>query len=153
MSKQTEIKTLEQGRAEEAFNAVQKVLELDNQALADKYKSYSKNLPMMIKTNGLGATMAFVASKSDDKSSSPEKKAYYQLYQHIQTRLVNSGWLVSGRDMVEYIISIDSFEYRAITIEVMSYLSWLRRFTEGQIKKSSSTNSTSQTPENNGEEG
>ena len=145
MSKQqTKIKTLEQGRADEAFQAVKTI---KDKSFAEKYKSYSKSLPMMIKTNGLGASMAFIAAKKG-RIGSDEKKSYYSLYKHIQDRLINTDWLTSDRDMVEYIISIDSFEYRAITIEVLSYLSWLRRFTEGQIKKQTTDSNTQTTNKN-----
>ena len=51
-------KTLEQGRAEFAYKYAEA-----GKKLGSEYKAYVKKIPMLIKTNGLGATFAFIKSK------------------------------------------------------------------------------------------
>ena len=137
---------LENGRAKYAYDCAEEwktISEKDNKdgrklknvqyKKDDKYKSYVKNIPMMIKINGLGATFAFILSKSENKSDK-EKNAYNLIYQQ------TTGWVkekfpeIGDRDLVDYIISKDSNQYRAITVEVLAFFSWLRRFADGLIK-------------------
>ena len=126
------VNKLEQGRADFAFK---KVKSIHAEKFASKYKSYVKSFPMMIKSNGLGSSLAFVFSKGLKESD--EAKAYKQLNEHIQSWLTDQKLvaLVSGEKLVEKIISLPSSEYRLITNEVLSYLNWLKRFAEGSIEK------------------
>ncbi|GBE54825.1 CRISPR system Cmr subunit Cmr5 [archaeon BMS3Bbin15] len=134
-SKVSTMKGLEQGRAKFAYDCAKKGSEIEKRK---EYKSYVKKIPMLIKTNGLGATFAFIKSKS----TSDKKKAGYA-YQLIynQTkdwlkndnkRLLNIG---KDDDLVEKIISLDSVEYRTVTIEVLAFFNWLKRFAEGLIEE------------------
>lgn len=107
--------TLEQGRAQHAFKQAKGAKD------EEKFASYAKKLPMMIKTNGLGASMAFAKAKNE--------KAWKKLFNAIE------GWLqkkdyIKG-DLLEEIVKTDSAHYRILTNEVIAYLSWLRRFAEG----------------------
>ena len=129
MSDTSTIKGLERGRAKFAYECAKEGKKLEN-GDDKKYKSYVKNIPMLIKTNGLGPTFAFLFSKSDD--------AYDLIYKQIK------GWLnkdekqlvkiENGEDLVEKIVSLESPEYRAATIEVLSLFNWLRRFADGLIE-------------------
>jgi CRISPR-associated protein Cmr5 len=98
-----------------------------------EYKSYAKKLPMMIKTNGLGAAVTFAFSKAKDGN------AWELLYNHV------SDWLKqphkvfllgthASKPLTEAIISLPSTEYRAVTVEVLAFMNWLRRFAEGLIE-------------------
>lgn len=107
--------TLEQGRAQHAFEKAKKAKD------KEKFASYAKKLPMMIKTNGLGASMAFAKAKSE--------KAWEELFDAIEEWLQNKDY-VKGT-LLEEIVKTDSAHYRIITNEVLAYLSWLRRFAEG----------------------
>jgi len=124
---------LEDGRAHHAFQSAQAARDA-GEHVADDYQSYAKDLPMRIKTNGLGAALAFIKAKEDDS------RAYGLLYEHV------SDWLATGEkgyllvsataesnDLVEQVITLDSAAYRAVTREVLAYLSWLRRFAEGLL--------------------
>ena len=126
---------IEQGRASFAYEkvfAAKGTLGSNDK----KYKSYVKKIPMLIKTNGLGATLAFIKAKS--KPNSDEGKVYELIYKHI------TAWLKSDEkgllnikdddDLVKVIISLDSAEYRAVTNEVLAFLNWLRRFADGLIE-------------------
>ena len=127
------IKGIEQGRAAYAYKMVEDAAAqlggFDSKE-SRKYKSYVRKIPMLIKTNGLGASFAFIKSKS------VKEKAYCLIYNKV------SDWLkdddrkkfVDGGDLVKSLIALDSPEYRAVTGEVISLFNWLRRFAEGLIE-------------------
>jgi len=190
MQNQTEIKKLEQGRAEFAYKCVKEVIKLEQNPQSDEfkenvkkkldekiqknkiteerieelltkpdgfvkqqnalkdeekqvlkeykkllenYRSYSRRIPTMILTNGLGQTLAFMKAKSE------KGNAYSFLYQQI------TNYLKSGKasritmppdknELIEWVISCDSKEYKFITQELLAFLNWLRRFAEGMIE-------------------
>lgn len=99
----------------------------------DKYKSYVKKIPMMIKTNGLGGTFAFVLSKSENDPKK-DKNSYNLIYTQTKEWLKEKFPEMGDKDLVEYIISKDSNQYRALTIETLAFFNWLRRFADGLIK-------------------
>ena len=110
---------------------------------ADKqYKAYVKKIPMFVKTNGLGATFAFVLSKRTKEKdvkgvkiqpgqSGNPKNAYDLIYKQTAEWIYNKYPFTV--DFSEFIITQNSNEYRAITNEVISLFTWLRRFAEGLI--------------------
>ena len=94
------------------------------------YKSYVKKIPSMIQTNGLSATLAFMYSKG---------KTYVIIYEQIEEWLKNKRKLKeNSEELVKWVISLDSPEYKYITNEVMALFMWLRRFAEGMIEKGDS---------------
>ena len=131
-----EIRTIigiEQGRAKFAFECAEEA----KQQNITEYKSYAKKMPMLIKTNGLGATLSFIISK-EGKS---EGKAYTKLGNHIQTWITKNAKTKSKFDNVNNfhdftfkVLQLDSTDYRAITIEVLGLLNWIRRFADGLIE-------------------
>ena len=96
-----------------------------------EYKAYAKKIPMLIKTNGLGATYAFIKSKGKQEGT-----PYHLLYEQTKKWLEvsNCPFITLRSDLVEDIIDLKSNEYRAITNEVLSFFTWLRRFAEGLIE-------------------
>jgi CRISPR-associated protein Cmr5 len=153
------IQGIEQGRADFAYQCavdgkniatLRQLSEYDNQWFKDdKYKSYVKSLPMMIKTNGLGATIAFVFSKKAKEKEIERvkyqpgtqrnpKNAYDLIYAHINHWLHTEGniYLLDDKAHLELslsIIELNSGQYRAVTNEVLALFNWLRRFAEGLI--------------------
>ena len=130
---ETMIEKLERGRAEYAYKCA-----LNGKDCKDKnYKSYVKKLPMMILANGLGSTLAFVASKKKDRDK-PEN-AYNLIYEQITDYFKSNSnigiKLPENKDLCEWIISCDSQTYRYITNEVLAFLNWLRRFAEALIEE------------------
>jgi len=131
MNNQTNVKAIENGRAQSAFSCAKKAAE----DKLPKFDSYVKKIPMMIKTNGLGATFAFMLSKK----GKTEWHVYKQIGEGIADWLkVNKKFELLGlsepRDFIDLSkksVSIDSSPYRALTVEVLSYLNWLRRFADG----------------------
>jgi CRISPR-associated protein Cmr5 len=100
----------------------------------DKFKSHIKDIPMMIRTNGLAAAFAFVFSKKDDG------------YKHIER--ITKDWLKGtapgdepARDMIldinepfhQRLIRCTPEEYRRCTREIMSLYTWLKRYADGLI--------------------
>jgi len=135
MNSTTTIKGLEQGRAKFAYDCA-----LNGSKIAKKkeYKSYVRKVPMLIKTNGLGSTFAFIKSKSSNDQSKTGY-AYHLIYEQTKQWLKkDEKSLLSineNDDLVEKIISLDSPEYRAITNEVLAFFNWLTRFAEGLIEE------------------
>ncbi len=130
------ISGIEQGRASFAYECANGIAkqQKEKSKLAKEYKSYAKKIPMLIKTNGLGATFAFVLSKKG------KGNAYENIYDH------TSKWLFEKdtkklipedskkKGLAEAIIDLDSTMYRAVTVEVLAFFNWLRRFAEGLIE-------------------
>ena len=135
MEKETIISKLEKGRAEFAYKCVEKAIEIfkDNSKKQKEYKSYTRKIPTMILSNGLGQTLAFVKAKSD------KGNAYDLIYSQL-TEYMKSAHTVriqmpkEKNDFVEWVISCDSSKYRYITREILAFLNWLRRFAEGLIE-------------------
>lgn len=123
-------KTLEQGRAEFAFNYANAV----ESSLKDKFKSHVKSFPMLMKTNGLGAAVAFLFSKGD-KEQGVYKKVGDSMVEWLQADrkylLYNLSSIDSLKTLSQEITKLNSSHYRALTIEILAYFTWLRRFAEG----------------------
>ena len=120
--------------------------------LPKNYKSYVKKAPMWIKTNGIGAAYAFILSKrAKEKKKEKEKgnhrpgtkenpkNAYDLLYEQTMAWLRSEGkeYLLGekrDKDLVAALVELPSHEYRAVTVEVLAFLNWLRRFAEGLIE-------------------
>lgn len=139
---------VEQGRASKAYEFAQagknldggekpnKEGKLEDSRAAKDYKSYAKKIPMMIKTNGLGATLAFIRSK-------PSKLAYKKLYEQLtewfesnQTYLMPEFRQMNNKseELAHHVVKLDSFSYRAATVETLALFGWIRRFAEGLIQ-------------------
>jgi CRISPR-associated protein Cmr5 len=122
------LKKLEQGRAEQAYKAA-----LDG--VKDKdYVSYVKKLPMLIKTNGLAASIVFYAGNKDaHKLICTQILAWLQSdYAKVFVDFTNAK---SAIDLAHELTKLESSQYRAVTIEVLAFLNWLKRFTDGLIEK------------------
>lgn len=135
----TTINNLENIRAEFAYEKAKEANNYNQEKKTDiAYKNYTKKAIMMIKNNGLGASLAFIKAKAKDNSEKPAY-AYHKLYLHLrewfedkrETFLPN----LSGSDLVIEVVKLDSIKYRAVTLETLSLLVWLKRATEGVIKR------------------
>ena len=122
---------LEQGRAAFAFDRATEGYTFHK----TEYAPAVKKVPMMIKTNGLGATLAFMFSK---------QKMYATILKDIELWVNNTDNMktkaiydkAKGNSLVQKVTELDSSEYRTLTIEVLAFLNWLRRFAEGIEKES-----------------
>ncbi len=136
---------IEQGRATAAYKYAEAGKKLgggpktkdgnkvEDSAEAKEYKSYTRKIPMMIKTNGLGATLAFVKAKQ-------KKDAYETIYEQltdwlsVECNLTKTYFNGQSDNLVKDVIAMDSYKYRAITLETLALMAWLRRFAEGLIQ-------------------
>ena len=131
----TTLKTIEQGRAKYAFEKVKEISEDRSKKLKENYKSTAKKLPVLIKTNGLGQTLAFLKSKGEKDESKP-KNAHDRLYDQISIWLQTEDFkgLVDVGELVEQVINLESQAYRQVTVETLALLNWMRRFVDGLMK-------------------
>lgn len=106
--------------------------------VAPKYRSYVSSAPTLILTNGLGQALAFWKSKSN--GDKPEERAYGALLRHL-SKFIKTRIPYTEQDLLEaVIISFDSVTYRRATNEVLTYLSWLKKFAEAEIQKDNEEN-------------
>jgi CRISPR-associated protein Cmr5 len=128
------IRSIEQGRAKKAYDFVVEIKRDFQEENQKKYKSYVKKLPMLIKSNGLGAALSFALSKGKSDNNNAWGRLYNQINKLIRE---NKSFLLGDNpstDLAAVVISRNSTEYRALTIEIISLLTWVRRFAEGLIE-------------------
>jgi CRISPR-associated protein Cmr5 len=92
MPNDTNMKKLENGRAEFAYKCVKEANKPDSnyRKKQSDYKSYVKKVPVLIQTNGLGNTLAYMLSKG---------KAYKLIYQHLTNWLSKEECAVQRSQM------------------------------------------------------
>jgi CRISPR-associated protein Cmr5 len=114
-------KTLDQNRAEFAWNAIQDV---SKNGGIGKYRDSIRKFPSMIKTNGLGHALAFMKEKNKP------------LYEHIQTWLGPEGMsapvYTENTDLLHQIGAGTGMQLRRATLEIEALSIWLKRFAESK---------------------
>ena len=120
--------SVEQFRAEAAFKAARAGMGNKNQA--NEYLAFVNELPMLIKTNSLGAALAFAAYKNNASKTVLAQVSDWLTHEDN----VLAMELRDKRGLVEALTTLDSSNYRALTIEVLAYLIWLRRFAKALVK-------------------
>jgi CRISPR-associated protein Cmr5 len=122
--------TKEQQRAKAAWADVQAV---DRKSLdvKRKYRGLVLKLPVMVLTNGLGQTLAFLRSKGKGDTNDPHEI----VYSHLQSWLFREiRWADATQPtLIERIFNTTSETYRQATVEALAYLHWLRRFAEAVL--------------------
>lgn len=127
----TNIVGIEQGRANFAFQCAEEGSVLPKKK---EYKSYVKSIPMMIKTNGIGAAFAFMHSKHGTYDKIGEH--IYNWLKKDPKKIIDLNTLNSFADLTNKTVELNSTDYRMLTNEVLAFLSWLRRFADGMIRES-----------------
>lgn len=121
---------LEQGRAAFAFQCATEGYQFHRK----EYAPAVKKIPMMIKTNGLGATLAFMFSKQKTLGTIlTQIETWVNHIENIKTRSIYES--TKGNALVQKVTELNSYEYRTMTIEVLAFLNWVRRFAEGIEKE------------------
>lgn len=139
MSRETRVNKLEKGRAEFAYRKVEEAIKRLG-GKKKEYKSCVRKLPSMILNNGLGQTLAFVNSKGEKKEKKEKKEnaydiIYEQLTDYLKSDCTSRVRIPQDKDLLQWVISCDSSQYRYITNEVLAFLNWLKRFAEGMIEE------------------
>lgn len=122
-------RTIEQERAQQAWEAIRSVRGTGKE---NDYGTRAKNLPSMIQTNGLGATLAFLRAKAGTDHAAAD----YRLYEHIATRIVYYLEYTAG-DVMHLIREADTDTYRRATAEAIAFSIWLKRYVEAEGWKAS----------------
>ncbi|MGC8872735.1 MAG: type III-B CRISPR module-associated protein Cmr5, partial [Caldimicrobium sp.] len=100
----------------------------------DNYKSYVRKISSMILSNGLGQTLAFVKAKS--KRGNAYDLIYKQLTEYMKSNHTTRISMPQDKnELVKWVISCNSQDYRYITQEIVAFLQWLKRFAEGLIEE------------------
>lgn len=132
MSNGTKRTGLEQGRAAYAYQCAEAGASLDKKK---EYKAYVKKMPMLIKTNGLGAAVAFAFAKGSKGGNIQEKDPWGLLYKQLEEWLRNNHHLkMDQNQLAKALTSSDSASYRATTVEVLALLNWIKRFADALIE-------------------
>jgi|Deesub1362B_J571_1020462.scaffolds.fasta_scaffold07735_3 CRISPR-associated protein Cmr5 len=122
------IQTLENNRAKFAFEMVyeaKNVKELSQNK--NEYVSWAKKIPVFIKTNGLGQTLAFMKSRNKPETN--------LMLKQIQKWLAKKQQIKDHEDLVEKVTQIDSLTYRLWSKEILALFNWVRRFAEGYLRE------------------
>lgn len=133
--------SLDQRRAQEALAQIKKVKEGNYER---KFRSYVSSFPSKIILFGLGnavATELSSAGRKQDKDD-PDRSAHEHLIKSIFSWISNknnlgmefdhSRWKVK---VLGYLSTIDQKEYTLVQSEVLSYLGWLKKFSQALLKK------------------
>jgi len=132
------LKTLEQKRAECAFNKISdiaaKIKEYREKGKKEyesleNYKSLVRGFSSMILLNGLGQALAFLRAKGKDDWNNHHNL----LYQHINLWLRKHLREGESFDILGKIREEDSYKYRLYTKETLAFLVWLKKFAEAEL--------------------
>ena len=122
--------TLEQKRAKKAWEDIQSVARRSEDDFKKKYGSLARRVPMLVLTNGLGQTLAYLRSKGKDDQSNEHNV----LFRHL------SAWTMrqvapneKDRALLAWVLNTNSDAYRRATTEALAYLTWLKRFAEAEL--------------------
>lgn len=135
----SKIKNTSQQRARFAYQQVEQVNAWEGKesdTAKKEFKSHVKDIPMMIRTNGLAATYAFVFSKRS-------KKDYAAILSLTEEWLVKNKGLFATDEKKEFyqnLIELDQYRYRMAAREVMSLFTWLKRYADGLLEKPDKNN-------------
>ena len=101
-----------------------------------EFSQLTRKIPMMVKTNGLSETLAFMYSKQGKHGVILNSIEEWLMHHDNKIHLVLQNTI--GENLVQKITELDTSAYRTVTIETMGYLQWLSRFSEGIIKEAES---------------
>ena len=123
--------TLDQRRAQHAWQAVENAKTLNAPEKKD-FAREAKQLPVRIKTAGLGQALAFLAAKGGDARNRLLVKLGDWLL--IQRKLASrSDDAINQNSLLQSVINGDADLLRRATEEALLYLQWLTRFSEAEF--------------------
>ena len=98
---------------------------------ASDYSSHAKRLPQLIVSNGLIPTLAFYKSKGKDR-----RQIYNDIELWLKFGANNGNGIIADKDkdLLEYLLEIDSSQLRLATMEALEFTSWLKRMAEIELK-------------------
>jgi CRISPR type III-B/RAMP module-associated protein Cmr5 len=105
--------TLQQRRATHAWAQV-------GERPSGEYVSLVRGLPSMIQSEGLATSLTFLRAKG--------KSHHKDAYRHIQLWIQKE--FGTQEDLLKFVLSLNSNEYRRVASEILAYIGWLKRFSE-----------------------
>ncbi len=121
--------TLEQKRAKRAWADIQSVVNCPDD-FKKKYGSLARRVPMLVLTNGLGQTLAFLRAKGKNDPSDEHNVLFNHLSAWTMSQVApNAG----NQNLLDWVLQSDSVAYRRATAEALAYLVWLKRFAEAEL--------------------
>ena len=126
--------TLDQKRAAYAWSVVQELLVNRPEEWKNEYAVNVTGLPASILANGLGQTSAMLLKTAGKNKQS----VHYALYTHMQHLLCRDNPFAPYRrqsGLMEAIVNGDRQQYMKAQFEVLSWLSWLKKFAVAFLKK------------------
>lgn len=141
------IKTLEQKRAEYAFNIVNEIKK--DESCASDFSGLIAKMSSYILTNGLGNTIAFLFSKGKDHHlivaglMADWILRKNKLNRSEQIERLSNDWIFNINQVKEnfneiidkLILNVNMSFYTVITNELLALFVWLKRFCDGMIEK------------------
>ena len=135
----TRRQNIEQERGKQAWDDI-----LEIKALGDKeqkeYRSLARGLNAMIQINGLGQTLGFLKAKAKNTKGQGNAHSYllghltHWMHSHFDQTIKDAS--ISENDgLLRWVTNIaSSADYRRATTECLAFGTWLRRFSEGELK-------------------
>lgn len=121
--------TLEQKRAKKAWEDIRSIASR-SEDFKKKYGSLARRVPMLVLTNGLGQTLAYLRSKGKDDQDSEHNVLFRHLSDWTMSQVAPNG---KDRDLLDWVLNASSNAYRQATAEALAYLTWLKRFAEAEL--------------------
>ncbi|GAA0126557.1 hypothetical protein UT300019_24600 [Clostridium sp. CTA-19] len=144
------IKDLKRKKASFAFNSIEHIQSIGDKEFKRQFKSHLGNIPMYIYTNGLIATIAFILKKMGtecEREKGKDKQSYYEIGKILRDYF-NKNFIEYGdrfkekllEDIMKELIKCDSKSYRRITLDILSILEWLVRFSDAMLEGEGDSN-------------
>lgn len=130
----TEKRTLDQERASDAWDVVQRMLADQTMKMNGEYAAYVTGLPATILTNGLGQAAAMLLQAAGRRGNN---SAHYLLYKDMEKWLCRKDRFApykGQRELMEAIVRGSRQDYIKGQIEVLAWLDWLKKFSVAFLK-------------------
>ncbi|MDT7879139.1 MAG: type III-B CRISPR module-associated protein Cmr5 [Candidatus Caldarchaeales archaeon] len=96
------------------------------------YGSLARKIPMLVLTNGLGQTLAFLKAKGKNDPADEHTVLFRHLSSWVLSQ-VDPSAAASNGDLLRWVLQNDSAAYRRATMEALAFLTWLERFAEAEL--------------------
>jgi CRISPR-associated protein Cmr5 len=96
------------------------------------YSSLARKVPMLVLTNGLGQTLAFLKAKGKNDPADEHTVLFRHLSRWVLSQVAPSSPATNG-DLLQWVLQNDSAAYRRATTEALAFLTWLKRFAEAEL--------------------
>lgn len=126
--------TLEQQRAQDAWNCTEQAVKVLGANDADKYKNFVKGVPALIINSGLMQVMAFCHDKGSKDSQRHVEVVAAQLRIWLQKRFPEKFQSAEFSSFMKELMGTGAADYQAITAEAFAWLRWLRQMAPARLK-------------------